>query len=372
MRSWILVIVVCLAAAGSLAWYKYAQIRAAMAFAAAFPEQVLAVRSVLATEETWQPSTSVTAQVVATRSVVLSNELAGTIESVGFESGERVDAGRVLVLLDTSEERAQLAAARADAEIARLELSRNQKLIVSGAAAEEARDRAKASHDAAMAAVNRLLAVIEKKTLRAPFEATTGLHQLEVGQYLDKGSVVTRLIGVSDEVWVDFTLPQEQGRLDIGQMVGVQVPGIAEPVEARVIARDAFVNERSRSLGIRALVKDPERRVLPGSLVSVAVPIGGVRTATLVPITAVRRNSFGASVFALEASEEGARGSHRARRRVVTLGPQRGDMIIVAGGLVPGEMVATDGAFKLRDGALVNVSAAAGGAVAGEASGVGS
>jgi RND family efflux transporter MFP subunit len=210
IRSWLIVIGACLAVAGALGYYKYSQIQAAMAFAATFPEPVVAVEAVLATEESWQPVTSVTAEVVATRTVDLSNELAGAIVAVGFESGAEVEAGQVLVRLDTSEESAQLAAARADAEIARLELERNQKLIASGAAAQEARDRAKAGHDAAVAAVNRLLAVIEKKTLRAPFDATTGLHQLDVGQYLDKGSVVTRLIGVSDSVWIDFTLPQQQ------------------------------------------------------------------------------------------------------------------------------------------------------------------
>jgi membrane fusion protein (multidrug efflux system) len=349
----LIVIVACLAVAGGLGYWKYAQIRAAMAFAAAFPEQVIAVESVLATEEIWRPSTSVTAEVIAPRSVNLSSELAGTITAVGFQPGEQVAAGQILVMLDTSEEQAQLAAARADAEIARLELSRNQKLIRSGAAAEEARDQAKARHDAAVAQVNRLLAVIEKKTLRAPFDATTSLHELDVGQYLDKGAVITRLIGLSDALWVDFTLPQQQAHVQVGQTVTVMAPGAAAAVPARVIARDAFVNERSRNVSLRALVAEADG-LLPGSLVTVEVPMAEDRLATLVPVTAVRRNSFGASVFVLAAAEEGARAPYRARMRSVQLGPQRGNMLIIAAGLKPGERVATDGAFKLRDGVLVN------------------
>ncbi|MEJ2089016.1 MAG: efflux RND transporter periplasmic adaptor subunit [Gammaproteobacteria bacterium] len=354
LRSWLVVIVACLALAGALGYYKYSQIQAAIAFAAAFPEPVVAVEAVLAAEETWQPVTSVTAEVVATRSVALSSELAGTIVAVGFESGDVVEAGQVLVRLDTSEERAQLAAARADAEIARLELARNQKLIASGAAAEEARDRAKASYDAAVAAVNRLLAVIEKKTLRAPFNAITGLHLLEVGQYLDRGATIVRLIGVDDAVWIDFTLPQQQATVRPGETVAVSTPGHTDPMVAEVIARDAFVNERSRNVSMRALATDPAHRLLPGSLVTVEVPMGDARAATLVPVTAVRRSSFGASVYVLQPAEEGARGRYRAERRAVTVGPQRGDEIIIATGLAPGERVATDGAFKLRDGALAN------------------
>ena len=356
MKSWLVVVCACLALAGVLGYYKYSQIQAAMAFAAAFPEPVVAVEAVLAKEDRWRPVTMVTAEVVARRSVLLSNELAGTITAVGFESGETVEAGRILVLLDTSEEQAQLAAARADAEIARLELTRNQKLIASGAAAEEARDQARARHDAAVAVVNRLLAVIEKKTLRAPFDATTGLHQLDVGQYLERGSVITRLIGVSDTLWIDFTMPQQQAMVAVGEAVSVLVPGRDVPVNAQVIARDTFVNERSRNVGIRATVP-AETDLLPGSLVKVEVPLSEPVTATLVPVTAIRRSAFGAFVFVLRPSEEGARGEYRAVQQSVALGPQRGEEIIVASGLVPGDRVAADGAFKLKDGALVSTVA---------------
>jgi membrane fusion protein (multidrug efflux system) len=258
------------------------------------------------------------------------------------------------VLLDTSEERAQLSAARADAEIARLELNRNEKLITSGAAAEEARDQAKARFDAAVAAVDRQLAVIEKKALRSPFDAITGLHELAVGQYLDKGSAITRLIGVNQSVWIDFTLPQHQAALAVGETVTVLVPGTEDRYSAVVIARDGFVNERSRNLGIRAKVDDDAGQLIPGSLVSVEVPLAATQVATLIPITAVRRSSFGANVFVLQAAEEGAQASHRAELRPVTLGPQRSEQIIIASGIEPGEQVATDGSFKLRDGVLVS------------------
>lgn len=232
---------------------------------------------------------------VPTRSVTLSNELAGTIAHVGFTSGATVISGQLLVQLDTSEESAQRQAATAEAEIARLDLERNEKLIASGAAAQEARDRAKARFSAALAAVRRLDAVIAKKTLRAPFNAKTGLHQLEVGQYLDKGDIITRLIGIDDEVWIDFTLPQEQAVLEIGTQISVTVLKRDRTVNAKIIARDAFVNESSRNVGFRAVTDNQNLGAFPGSLVTVEVPLGELRTATLVPVTAVRRDTFGAT-----------------------------------------------------------------------------
>jgi len=165
LRSWSIVIAVCVLVASGLGYLKYAQIQAAIAFGEAFPEPMEAVEPFVALEEVWQPTTSVTAQTVAMRSVEVSNELAGRIVEVGFAPGAAVAAGQLLLRLDTSEERAQLAAARADAELARLALARNQKLISSGAAAEEARDRSKAQFDGASAEVTRLLAIIDEKTL---------------------------------------------------------------------------------------------------------------------------------------------------------------------------------------------------------------
>lgn len=360
VRTWIAVVVLCLLVAAGLGYHKYRQIQAAIAFGASFPEPVEAVEPFIVREELWRPTTSVTGEVVAIRSVVVSNELPGTIAEVDFAAGATVDAGQVLIRLDTSEERAQLAAAQADAEIARLDLARNDKLIASGAASEEARDRAKAQFDAANAVVRRLQAVIDKKTLRAPFAARAGLHELEIGQYLDKGAVIARLIGVSDQVWVDFTLPQEQAVLELGEAVQVGLPAhrstgsgsAAEPFSARVIARDAFVNENSRNVSFRALAEDTG--LSPGSLVTVEVPLGDARPATLIPVTAVRRSSFGANVFVLHPAEEGARAAARAELRPVKLGSQRGELMVISSGLRPGERVAANGSFKLREGVLVD------------------
>ncbi|MEE8077927.1 MAG: hypothetical protein V3T18_02935, partial [Pseudomonadales bacterium] len=84
------------------------------------------------------------------------------------------------------------------------------------------------------------------------------------------------------------------------------------------------------------------------------VPVGESRIAVLVPVTAVRWSSFGANVFVLRPAEEGAPAPERAEKRVVQLGPQRGEFMVITTGVRPGERIAADGAFKLREGMLVN------------------
>ena len=403
LRAWLIVISACAALAFGLGWYKYQRIQAGIAFAAALPERVETVRAFTAQEQLWQPSTRVTGEVVAINAVTLKAELGGAVTAVGFTPGAQVRKGQVLVRLDVREEQAQLAAAQADAQLAALELARAERILAAGVGALEARDRAQARFAAAEASIQRFQARIAKKTLRAPFDAIAGLHELAAGQFLDAGDAVAHLVGVEEQVWIDFTLPQEQAYLAPDVLVDVaplrnagrqpanqppRAPNVqsvpaptpvpraqsanqpssapafqsahGEPsarIRARIIARDSFINENSRNARFRALADNSALGAYPGALVHVTVPLGAPQRTTLVPAEAVRRDAFGAKVFVLHPAQEGVPAAARAEQRSVSLGPQRGGLLVIAGGLAPGERVAASGAFKLRDGVLVNAPA---------------
>jgi membrane fusion protein (multidrug efflux system) len=359
MRSWLLVVALCALVACGLGFVKYRQIQAGIAFAASFPEPVESIETFVVEPAVLAPTSLVTGTLVATRSITLTNELAGTIVAVGFAPGARVEAGQRLLELDTREETAARAAAAAEAEIARLDLVRSERLIKRGAIAPETVERHRAAFDAASAAVARLDAVIARKTLRAPFAAQTDLHEWDVGQYLDAGAPVTRLVAVDDALWIDFTLPQDAPLLVMGTRVSLS--GNDRQIEAVLVSRDAAVDRHSRNLRYRARVAHDDLLAAglppePGALVALSVPVGGGDgSATQVPVTAVRRNSFGARVFLLEPAQPNgpAQKGWRARERAVELGGQVGEMLIVKSGLIPGDIIAATGAFKLRDGVLV-------------------
>lgn len=358
LRRWVIIGLACLCVVAALATFKVMQIKAAIAFGESFPEPVEAVELAVVEQVSWQPSVSATAEIVALQDVELSNELAGRVVEVGFEPGATVTAGQLLVRFDTSEERARLEAAKAQTELARLELQRNEKLLKTGAAAKETYDQAVAQRNAALAEQRALQAIIDKKTLRAPFAAEAGLHELEAGQYLDAATVITRLVGSGPAVWLDFTLPQQQANLNKGDVVEVAAPGLREQaLEATVIARNAWVDKQSRNVRYRALIADAAD-LRPGTIVTVKVPIGAARTVVRLPETAVRYDSFGASVYVLEPAELDAPVAERASRRSVTLGPQENQTVIIVSGVKAGERVAANGSFKLRDGVLVSAKQA--------------
>lgn len=354
-RAWIALFAVCVLITAALAFAKYRQISAAIAFAESFPEPSETVQLYIVDADTWLETVTVNAEVVATQSIELRNELPGKIVRVGFQPGASVSAGQILLELDISEEKAQLEAAEASEEIAELALARNRKLVEAGAGSQEARDNAIAQRRSAAASKQALQAVIDKKTLRAPFDANTGLHQLEPGQYLDGGSLITRLVGTTPNRWIDFSVPPHQAGLAIGDTVDVAHSRDKQTtISSRIIARDAWVDENSRNIRFRALVENAPDWVLPGSLVTVKLPLGDERQVSRVPVTAIRRSAFGANVYRLVPSEDGAHLPERAQLQPVTLGAERDRHVIVTEGLSIGDRIAATGAFKLRDGMLVN------------------
>ncbi len=350
-RKWLPVIIGCVLITAILASYKVYQIRKAIAFGKSFGEPMEVVELAVTDNSEWQQSVTATADVVAVQAVELTNELGGRVVKVGFKAGDKVSQGQLLLQLDTSEEKAQLAAAEADAELAALALERNQKLAKTGVASEEARDQALAQRNAAVASEDRLKAIIDKKTIRAPFDASVGIFELEVGQYLQANTMISRLVGDTSKVWLDFNLPQQQASLAVGEQVSVLLRG--EDIKATIIARDSWVNSRSGNLRYRAEVDNTAGKLYPGTVVSISAAIGEPQMVTRVPMNAVRYDAFGPNLYILVPAEEGAAAPERASKRRVTLGPEQDQYVVILSGLDATDRVAGNGAFKLRDGILV-------------------
>jgi membrane fusion protein (multidrug efflux system) len=348
---------VCLVVVAVLGGLKYVQVSKAIAFGKSFPERSETVTSIIATPVGWQQHYRTIGEVHATRYVELRTEVDGKISEIGFVGGSPVVTGQSLLVLDSTEERAQLQATRAQLKLAQLQLERVGELRAKQLASQNEYDSAQADKDILAANVAALLARIEKKSLLAPFGAQTGLHTFQVGQYLPANAVITELTGGEDELWVDFNLPQGKNALSIGDPLQISSRSFsAGQLTATVIAAAASLNLQSRSRPYRALLTNPPEAIRPGSVVDVEVVTGSIEGVFRLPATAVRRNSFGAFVYVLEQAEQGAIAEFRAVRRQVTVGPGDGQDIVITSGLEPGERVAAIGAFKLLDGLLTHVA----------------
>jgi membrane fusion protein, multidrug efflux system len=336
-----------------LGGFKYSQIKAAMSQSWTPPPE--AVTTVVARQEMWSGSLGAIGTVAAVQGVVVSADLPGIIESIHFDSGRAVNKGDVLVRLDTKQERAQLAAAEAQKELARLALGRNQGLAASGIVAQANADQAQAEFKSAEARVGEIRATIERKTIRAPFGGVLGIRQVNVGQYVSGGAAIVSLQAIRP-AYVNFSVPQQEiGKLMPGTTLEVTFDGATET--GRVAALDSVVDEATRNVRVQAIFENKSGRLRPGMYVEAKLTRGSNTPVLVVPASAISYAPFGDSVFVVEEMKGPDGKSYKGvRQQFVKLAGARGEQVGVVSGLKPGEEVVTSGAFKLRPGAAVTVN----------------
>jgi membrane fusion protein, multidrug efflux system len=222
---------------------------------------------------------------------------------------------------------------------------------------EDKVDRSNAEVDVIEAEIDAIESIINRRTIKAPFDGVIGIHRFEVGQYLDNNTALTALVGDNGEMWVDFSLPQFYGELTMGSVVAVSIVradalGTSVPLTAEVVAGDATINAAARSRLYRAVVREGAGQLLDNMSVTIAVPLGLGTALMSVPSVALRSDSAGEFVWVLDGDASG----YRARRQAVTSYGQEGDLSYVDT-VTTTDLVATAGAFKLSPGLLVKTVA---------------
>ncbi len=187
-KRMILMLAVVITLLAGLGFVKYRQIQAAVAQNGNFQPPPEPVTTIVAQRENWPSTLNIIGTAEAIQGVTVSADLPGTVARINFESGKAVHTGDVLVELDTRQERAQLAAAEAQRDLAGINFGRTQELVKQGVMARTEYDNMSAQQKATEAQVGEIRATIERKTIRAPFSGILGIRQINLGQYLgDRG-----------------------------------------------------------------------------------------------------------------------------------------------------------------------------------------
>ena len=341
----------------AIGFIKFRQIQTAIAQASSFQPPPEAVTTVVTRQERWASTLSAIGTTAAVHGVTVSADLPGVVEAISFDSGRAVQAGDVLVRLDTRQEQAQLAAAEAQRALARLNLDRARGLREEGIISQADYDRANSENDQAQARVGEIRATIARKTIRAPFAGILGIRQVNLGQYLTGGAAIVPLQSL-DPIYVNFSVPQQEvGQLRSGVVVRVSAEGIARPFEGRITAVDSIVDEATRNVQAQATLPNREGRLRPGMFVQAEVLVGTSSAVVALPTSAVAYAPYGDSVFVV-GDVKGPKGEtfRGVRQQFVKLGGERGDQVAVVSGLQAGEEVVTSGVFKLRNGAAVHIN----------------
>lgn len=288
----------------------------------------------------------------ADQQVNVTTQIAGQIQGIFFESGQRVKNGDKLVQLDDAPERADLANYEAQAELAETNL--NRSIALHDFAARQTVDQNRATRDQAKAQIQRTKAIISQKLITAPFDGVLGIRQVNLGQYIGAGTNIVSLTNLS-VLHVDFRLPEQAAsKLALGQEAEISVDAVpGKTFKAKITALEPRVNEATRMLTIESTLMNTGEILRPGMFAEVAVVLPPKENAIAVPVTALDATLYGSSVLVLQPEGDPKTKVFKLRRERVTAGLYFGDQVEIAKGLQGGETVVSSGQNKLQTGALV-------------------
>ena len=359
-----------LIAVALLGGIKAAQIATLIENGKSFSEPPISISSVEVKQDQWQNTLHAIGSLEAAKGLLITADLPGRIAKIHFDAGSEVKVGDLLVEQDISSEKTQLRSARAAASLAKIQLDRVKELYQKKVASKSEFDSAGADYDAAVANVDNILAAIEKKSIRAPFDGRLGIRLVNLGQIINAGDPVVSL-QATKQMFVNFSLPQQHLPKLANQLpVDMMTDAIPDKQFSGFISTiDPEIDSATRSIKLQAIVANPGEDLLPGMFVTLKVILPDKLDVVLIPITAVQYATFGDSVFVIEEKvteqkpvvddnsiDKETEKPLVVRQQFVKLGQTRGDYVVVTKGLSVGQQIVSAGVFKLRNGAPVVVN----------------
>ncbi|TIH09718.1 efflux RND transporter periplasmic adaptor subunit [Pseudomonas leptonychotis] len=359
MLGVVLVVVLALAAYKGFTIYQQVQMFSA-------PQPAISVDAATATEQPWQSRLPAIGTLKAFQGVDLTVEVGGTVQRVLFSSGEQVTVQQPLIQMDSDVEQAILATAQAELGLARVEYERGSSLVKRQSISKSEFDRLAANLQKANASVAQLQAQLAKKRIVAPFAGTIGIRQVDVGDYLASGTTIATLQDLS-KLFVDFFLPEQAvPKLAIDERVRFSVAAYPNEVfEGQIVAINPKVEDTTRNVQVRAMLVNPEHKLLPGMFANLEVLLPGEQQVIVLPEAAITYTLYGNSVYVIseKKNEDGqvikddkGQAELMVKRRFVETGERRAGQVVISKGLQAGEQVVSAGQLKLDDDAHVSIA----------------
>jgi len=327
-------------------------------YLAAFSSPVITVSTMKVGDQSWQPKLTAAGGLRAIRGVNVTTQLAGMVTHIYFKPGQDVEENTILVQLNADDDIALLHSLQANADIALVTYNRDNSQYKLQAISKAVLDTDAATLKSAVAKVAQQAAIVEKKTIRAPFAGRLGICKVNPGQYINPGDAVT-MLQTLDPIYVDFFVPQQSlAELKLDQPVSITTETFPNRTfTGKITTIDPGVDVNTRNVEVEATIENPKRELAPGMFVSTTVTIGEPKNYLTLPQTAVTFNPYGQLVYIVKETGKDDKGPILiATQTFITTGETRGDQVVILQGLQEGQTVVTSGQLKLKNGSRIVVN----------------
>ncbi|MBD3629734.1 efflux RND transporter periplasmic adaptor subunit [Cyclobacterium sp.] len=299
-------------------------------------------------QEKLENNLNITGSLIPNEIVTLRPEVAGLVEKVAFNEGQFVRKGTPLLYLNDEELDAQRERLTFTKKLYESQENRQKELLAREAISQEEYDIVLNQYNTNLADLRLIEAQLDKMVIRAPFDGELGFRQVSEGSVIGTSDVIASIVNV-DPIKIEFSIPERYANeIKEGSIIHFRANNSIEEADGKVYAIEPNVDAATRTLKIRAMSPNKEKKFLPGMFVRVRLVLNEIDNAILIPSESLIPELEGYKVYV---AKEG-----KIESRKVTIGQRSDTRVQIIDGLAPGELVLTTGVLQARDGMPVNVN----------------
>jgi membrane fusion protein (multidrug efflux system) len=277
-------------------------------------------------------------------------EVSGRVVTLNVKEGAFVGKGTLLAKINDNDLQAQLKKLQVQLDIAQQTENRSSQLLKIQGISQQDYDLSLLQVNNIKADIEIVRAAISKTVILAPFSGKLGLKNISPGAFITPATIITT-IGQVSQLKLQFAIPEKYGsQIKNGQNIDFTIDGSPNIYHAAVSATEISIEENSRSLSVRAIVKSQDAFLIPGAFAKIKIELGKNENAIMIPTVAVVPQGRKKQVYLLK--------NGKAIPAEITTGVRDSANIQVITGLNLGDTVITTGLLFLKPGIDVKITKA--------------
>jgi membrane fusion protein (multidrug efflux system) len=289
----------------------------------------------------------VTGSIQANESLELKSEISGVIEGIFFEEGKEVKRGDVLVKLNDDDLQAQRERLQYNKKLFEDNEFRQRTLLEREAISREEYEIALTELRTSEADIKLIEVQIGRTEITAPFDGVVGLRNLSVGTYITPANVIASLYSINPAK-IEFSIPARYaGQVGKGDEILFSIEGTADQYLGEIYAVEPQIDPNTRSLRLRALAPNSNKRLLPGQFARIEVILERLENAIMIPSITITPEATRQYVFVAN--------NGKVEQRYIETGVRTDELVQALSGLSAGDTVLTTGIMQARPGMAIEV-----------------
>lgn len=313
------------------------------------PQAALPVEVVEVKPTRLENNLSVTGNIIPNESVDLKSEISGLVTEITFKEGEFVKKGTPLVYLNDDELTAQKDRLAYTKKLYEGQENRQKQLLEREAISQEEYDIVLNQFNTNLADINLIEAQIRQTVIRAPFDGVIGLRQISEGSVITPSDIIVNVVNI-DPIKIDFSIPERYANIiQQGSQISFTNAAVEGESTGEVYAISPNIDAATRTLQLRAISPNKDRKFLPGMFVGIKVNLNVNEDALMVPAESLIPDLDGYKVFTVNAEE-------KIEEAKVSIGIRTDREVQIIEGLKQGDRVLTTGVIQARAGMPVKIT----------------